>query len=599
MVSRAPPTFALRRVLTLGGFALLGMLAAAATALGLGGTVADDPAVMPALRGLVVASYVAVGTYTWWRRPASNLGLFVTEIGLVYAVVALSVSTDALAHTVGRATLAGFVVCLVYVFLCFPHDRIDAARDRRLVATLALATAAAWLPLLLLAERLPAGGPLSDCGASCPDNAFRLAAVPDGLSTALGSAANAVTAVGLVAAIAVFVGRALSPARLRQRLILPLLFCFMLLAGAYALFTMLRQAGVDDGLAGLKVIGAASALAIPAAMLVGQVRGRVFAATRLGQLVARLDGHPVTAERLEALLRDALGDPALRLALREPGAGYVDVEGRPIELPTDRRDVAVTPVVRHGRLVAALIHDPALEEAAEIAEGLAATAFVLLENARLVNELRSSRARIVASAQRERLRLERNLHDGAQQRLFTQQLKVERLRRRVGDDGLARDLDEIAEETAAALDELRALAHGLYPTVLRDLGLADALKSLARTAAVPVKVVDRGVGRWPEGVEEAVYFCVLEAVQNAARHAGPDARITVELERRGSDLAFAVTDDGKGFEPVEHADGMGLVNMEDRVGAVGGELEITSTPGGGTTVRGSVPATRRFIRPGR
>jgi signal transduction histidine kinase len=537
----------------------------------------------------VVVSYVFVGAYTWWLRPRSRFGLYLVGVGLTYSVASLNTSGDELVHTIGRAMLAALVVCLTYVFLCFPYDRLRSRLERRLVGWLALTSAVLWFLALAFVAKLPAAGPLLDCGSSCPDNTLRIATAPHALSSAINMAVAVTTAIGLIGAAGVLLGKARSPARLRRRLVVPLLCSIIVLAIDYAAFTVLREAGVS-GLEVLKTVGAASALAIPLAMLLGQVRGRVFAATRLGRLVARMGNEPATPARVETILRDALGDPMLRLTLWDPGSdGYVDVQGGPVELPAGRPELGVTLVERSGKRVAALVHDAALDEASGITEGFAATSLLLLDNTDLTAELKASRARIVASAQQERLRLERNLHDGAQQRLFGIQLKLSAMRAQVADERLARDLDEVVRDAAAAVEELRALAHGIYPTVLRERGLGDALRSFALTASVPVSVVDRSAARCSATVEEAVYFCVLEAIQNAAKHGGPAVRVTVTLESRGADLEFVVADDGVGFRPGDAAGGVGLTSIRDRVGAVGGELEIRSQPGRGTTVRGVVP----------
>ncbi len=308
-------------------------------------------------------------------------------------------------------------------------------------------------------------------------------------------------------------------------------------------------------------------------------------------MAANLRGaEPVTPAGLEPLLREALGDPTLSLALWQPERNaYADVAGRPFTLPTGSSRVAVTTIARNGDPFAVLVHDSALAPEASAAKALASTVLMLLENLLLVEELRRSRARVVAAAQQERLRLERNLHDGAQQRLFALLLKIRDLRAEVGDGEPTRKLDAIAEDASAALEELRELAHGLYPTVLRDRGLPDALRSLAARSAVPTEVIDGDIGRLPAVAEEAVYFCALEAIQNAVKHAGPRARVTVTFERAGDDLLFEIADDGVGFTPGQASGGIGLVGMTDRVGAVGGSLELTAVPGRGTTVRGSVP----------
>ena len=219
-----------------------------------------------------------------------------------------------------------------------------------------------------------------------------------------------------------------------------------------------------------------------------------------------------------------------------------------------------------------------------------------LENAQLNAALRQSRhalvdarARIMRASDRGRRKLERDLHDGAQQRLTMIQIKVGRAQERTLDEDLARQLESISADLELAVEELRALARGIYPTVLRDQGLADAVRSLAMRTPIPTDVIDEGVGRCSAPVEEALYFCTLEAVQNAIKHAGDDARVTVVLRRDPSgDIQFEVSDNGVGMTMPIRPAGIGLTNMRDRIGAVGGELEIISAPGDGTSVRGTV-----------
>jgi signal transduction histidine kinase len=570
--------------------AIVGAAAVAATALHLGRSPPDTWAV---IRSVVIALYVIVGTYTWWRRPSSRLGPFLTAVGVFSAVAGMNASEAAVPHTVGRAALAVLVVCLAYVLLCYPHDTLHSRRERRFVTYFAVVSAILWLFALLLVRQLPPGGPLFDCGEGCPDNAFRVVTAPSALSSGISAAITGTTAAALFVLLVLLSGKARSAARLRRRMVVPVLCSVVLAALVYSAYTLLRQVGVG-GTGELSVVGATTTLAIPGAMLVAQVRGRALAVTSLWRLVSRIGGGPVTPVRVEALLRDALGDPTLTLALRRPAhAGYVDVRDRPIELPAGRRDIAVTRVRRQGRTVAAVIHDAALDETSGVAERLGATALMLLENAQLVDELQASRARIVASAQRERLGLERSLHDGAQQQLFVIQLKLHAAQAQAADDGLARELQEITDDAAMAVEGLRQLADGLYPTVLRERGLPDGLRSHAHAAPVPVTLVVHDVPRCSPAVEEAVYFCVLEAVQNTVQHAGPGARVLVTVERRGDGLAFSVVDDGIGFLPDEQPERLGLLSMRDHIGAVGGELELESAPGRGTTVRGRVPGCWR------
>jgi signal transduction histidine kinase len=219
-----------------------------------------------------------------------------------------------------------------------------------------------------------------------------------------------------------------------------------------------------------------------------------------------------------------------------------------------------------------------------------------LENAKLsaawadsLRQLADARERVIQAGDLARQRLERDLHDGAQQRLTAIQVKLQLALEAAEGQDLAKQLESIGADAAKAVDELRALARGIYPAVLRDNGLGDALRSVAREAPIPVVVIDEGIGRCAEPVENAIYFCALEAVQNTIKHAGADARVTLRISRDLRLLRFEFTDDGVGLDTPPHGDGIGMTSMRDRIGAVGGELEVIFFPGRGTTVRGSVP----------
>jgi signal transduction histidine kinase len=213
-------------------------------------------------------------------------------------------------------------------------------------------------------------------------------------------------------------------------------------------------------------------------------------------------------------------------------------------------------------------------------------------NAALVDELQASRARIVASTDAERRRMERDLHDGAQQRIVLMGLKLSMLAQRLEGNPEAGALAaELKTDTNAALGELRDLAHGIYPAILENDGLAGALADAAGRAPLPLKVESDGAGRYPREIEAAVYFCCMEAMQNAAKHAGEGATATVRLTAAGGDLRFEVADDGRGFDATRPSESAGMQNMTDRIGALGGTLRIESAPGRGTTVTGVLPAS--------
>ncbi len=206
-------------------------------------------------------------------------------------------------------------------------------------------------------------------------------------------------------------------------------------------------------------------------------------------------------------------------------------------------------------------------------------------------ELVASRARIVAAADESRRQIERNLHDGAQQHLVALAVKVGLISTLMGSDPETANslLEQLRGDVQATLTELRELAHGIYPPLLRDRGLSEALRAAANRATLPTTVEVLDGARYDSEVEAAVYFCCLEAVQNAGKHAGAGARIAVTVGRDGDALWFEIVDDGAGFDLGSGGDGQGFVNMRDRLGALGGELTVRSAPGQGSTVRGGIP----------
>jgi signal transduction histidine kinase len=223
---------------------------------------------------------------------------------------------------------------------------------------------------------------------------------------------------------------------------------------------------------------------------------------------------------------------------------------------------------------------------------LAAQAGLLLRNVRLVEDLRASRQRLVAAQDEERRRLERNIHDGAQQQLVALAVKARLARQLTERDPVkaAEMLEQIEAETQTALEDLRDLARGIYPPLLADRGLVAALEAQSRKAPVAVVVESDGIGRYSADVEATVYFCTLEALQNVAKYADAN-RTVIHLSQSNGSLSFEVADDGRGFDPAVVGSGSGLQGMADRLAAVGGSLDVESSPGRGTTVAGRVPVT--------
>ena len=318
-----------------------------------------------------------------------------------------------------------------------------------------------------------------------------------------------------------------------------------------------------------------------------------LARSAVGDLLLELPAEPAPEDLRDSLAR-ALRDPSLELAYWLPDFGvYADLNGRPVQLP-DLEGRAMTLIDRDGDHVAVLIHDPALEEEPELLDGVQAAAGIALENARLhadlrarLEELRGSRARIVEAAQHERQLLERNLHDGAQQRLIALSLDLSLLEGRTdGGPVVKAGLDQARREIAASLAELREISSGLHPAVVSGHGLGVALEQLAARAPVPVKLKVDVEGRLPEPLEVAAYYVVSESLANIAKHAqAKTARVEVLKEQ--DELVLEIVDDGIGGADSEG--GTGLRGLADRVESLDGRLRVWTPRGGGTRVRAEIP----------
>jgi signal transduction histidine kinase len=321
----------------------------------------------------------------------------------------------------------------------------------------------------------------------------------------------------------------------------------------------------------------------------------MFMGQTLAELVNELARHPQADT--EALISAALRDPSLRIAYCRPESGtYVDSAGKRIdELPADR---AVTWIERDRRRVAAVMYNPELRGLERFVRAIASAALIRLENAQTeadlkasTTELAASRGRLVEMAHAERRRLERDLHDGVQQGLVGLRIKLDLAAETIKQDPAQGEqvLASMGRQMDDLLQEIRMLARGIYPSLLSARGVVEALRAAGRSSPSPVEVRSRSVGRYAEEIEVAVYFCCLEALQNVTKHAGPHAAASVVLREEDELLGFEVRDSGLGFDPQGISQGTGLVNMHDRMEAVGGWLEVLSRRGRGTSIRGYVP----------
>jgi len=315
--------------------------------------------------------------------------------------------------------------------------------------------------------------------------------------------------------------------------------------------------------------------------------------TAFGERVGETYSTEDVLPRMAQLLASGTGADSARVLLRV-GAELREEARWPedADVPDEEHTI---PVVDRGEGLGALAvalpaSDPMNPGKEKLIRDLAAQAGLVLRNVKLIEELRASRQRLVAAQDEERRKIERNIHDGAQQQLVALTVKLRLAQGLVEKDAAKAEsmLADLQAETQGALEDLRDLARGIYPPLLADQGLSTALQAQARKAAVPTAVETDGIGRYHQDVESAIYFCALEALNNVAKYAQA-SHATIELEQRDGHLTFEVRDDGDGFDVGARRHGTGLQGMADRLEAIGGTLEVRSSPGSGTSVMGRVP----------
>ena len=559
-----------------------------------------EPWAAAVARGTIVAVPIEVGVFARAWPPYRRFGLMLVLMGAGWSLAALAESNHGVPYSTGRVAAWIVEVGFVWVILAFPSGSLTGRWSRVLVAAFAVLMLVGYMPTVLLGDDYPTPSPWTECGADCPANAFQVVdSEPAFVSDGLRPAREALTMLIFLGVAGILASRVRSSTRLTRLMLTPVLAVAVARLLVYILGFGVRWADPDSPLLG--AIAWTIALLVPAmavAFLIGLLRWQLFSARALERLAVRLLEHP-DARRLRNALAAALGDPWLDLAFRRRGGDgeWVDTDGRLVELTEVSGRRSVTTIGEGDVPLAAIVHDPALDEHPEFVRAAGNYAAMALDNQQLVaqvtsslREVQDSRARIVASADAERQRIERDLHDGAQQRLVAMRIKLGLAEEALSEDpGRSRELlQEIGDETVEALEDVRSLAHGVYPALLMQRGLRDALREAALRSPIRVTVDAQDIGRYPPEVESAVYFCCMEAMQNAVKHGVGASLIAISLSDDGR-LRFEVADDGAGFDADGTPSGAGLANMRDRIEAVGGGLTYRSQVGRGTQVVGIVP----------
>ena len=533
--------------------------------------------------------FTGTGLYAWRRWPASNIGPLMIAVGFAGLVKTLAFSNDSVIFTIGSLGEVLIYALLIHLLLSFPSGQLDSRVDRILVSIAYFNTIAVQFAAFVFTDPTAQGCP------QCPANPL-LIDHADGAAGVLGAAQLDIAVAVLGAVVAILYRRWRDSSPSQRRAFAPVLavgsLTFLLLMSSLIVEQAGLPAGIDDGLT-LALFGSLACL--PFAFLVGLMRSRFSQAEAVSSLVARLGGGGGRGALRDALA-EALGDPSVELAYWVPNQdAYVDGDGRPMRVDPAPKGKIATAIEHEGRRVAAIVHDAGLAEERDLVHAAGAAAALTLENERLdaelrahVEQLRASRARIVTAGYAERRRLERDLHDGAQQRLMALGINLRMARNQIGSDAqqAAALIDASLEELKEATAELRELARGIHPAALADRGLAAALGGLAGRSPVPVDLVEAPHERLPAPVESAVYFVVAEALTNVARYARANKAI-VTVAHSNDHVHVQISDDGIGG--ADPARGSGLRGLSDRVAALDGRLELTSADGDGTTVRARIP----------
>ncbi|MEV6639180.1 sensor histidine kinase [Amycolatopsis sp. NPDC051371] len=527
---------------------------------------------------LIGGSFAACGLIAWRRRPDNHSGLLMTVTGFAFFVSPLlSQVAWPPAQVVALWLPDLWVLPFVLLVLTFlTGGRVRTTADRVLAGAVLLELAV-LAPLYLLFAGVP-GNPV----AFWPHE--RIAEIVDVAQRGTLLAAVAGTA-------AVVAMRWRSASKPGRRALVPAV------AGAacLVLFGWLLAAQFLTGEKSMLLlwIGVCSLLTVPIAFLVGLLRSRL-ARGGLADLFRGL--RTVGPDDLRGALAKALGDPDLEVgyATTSDTGSYTDLDGRPVPLPGAGAGRSVSVVERDGRRVAVLVYDRSLDDDPELVDAVTAAATIALENQHLHTEARRrlaevehSRERIIAAGDAERRRIERNLHDGAQQGLVTLAMQLSLIQRQIRSDPADAEqlVTSASDQLAQSLAELRELARGIHPAAL-DQGLDVALEALATRSAVPTTVACEPGPRLPQPIEFAAYFVASEALANAAKHARAGV-VTVRLRRAGPKAVIEIADDGVGG--VDPAAGSGLRGLTDRVEALRGQLTVVSPAGGGTVVRAELP----------
>ncbi len=539
---------------------------------------------------------VLVGCYWGRQRPGSRFAWMLVALGSLAIPLSLEAISSPWPHLIGVMAEAPLLYATFVVILAFPTGRLGGV-ERGVLVMLFVGFLAWYVPYFLLAPVTP-GSPLAVCAHACPSNPLHVA----GRSGTLATLGDIYSGIALAVTVAVGVIVMLRLARAdpprRRALLIGSVVAMMFLAAfalyvAANLFTSLLASAVETP---VRWLLPAFRAALPLGYLAALIDAELHAGRVMTGIVDRALRSSSTFDVIRALPQ-ALGDPQLAFGFWVQGRGWLRADGEPFAEPAPGSGRVITTVDREGRPLAAVVHRAQLEESPELINAMVAASLLIVENASLeaelratIAELRESRARLIRAGDAERRRIERDLHDGAQQRLIALRMKLQSSGETPSGSRADRgNLAALCTDVDRALAEIRELAQGIFPRLLADRGLVAAVQVAALNSPLSVRVQSAmSVPRYALDLEAALYFCAVEALQNAAKHAGAAAQVMVTVSDAGGELWICVRDDGVGFDPQRAGGGSGLAGMRERLGAFGGRLTIEAARGRGTMVHGAV-----------
>lgn len=584
LLPRGDAATATRSLVVIG---LTALLAATSVALVLTAPAIAFPELNLLARPFLVAMPAIAGLVSWRRRPDSRTGPLLILLGWLSAVATLQLTRDGTLAQVGLLADVLMLTIQALLVVSYPSGRLRTDLERVAVAALVAGLAIG----LVRTPFAPVVRPidfLSACADACPPNPLFIG---DRFGITVGPApyhALMVAGYALFVAIPVLLvcrARWRSANRRERAALWPLVLTAYLLFPARILAGVVVLASGGDTETFLPIAGLSFALRLlfPVGFLVAILRAELLANRAVADLVVRLSAGD-DRSTWAGTIADVIDDPTVRVAFR-PAGDLIDTSGHPMGPVAGPGRVRLA-VDDGDRRIAVIEISDTLRDDPELRAAVISATRIAAETAELVDDVRASRSRLVGAADAERERLGRDLHDSAQQRLVALRIHLSLARGRLGPSGDDAGLADLDRDLGEALEEIRSIALGLYPSLLARDGIGPALRSVTRGWQLPVQVVADPVARRPEEVEAAVYFVCLEALQNVVKHAGNATHAVVTLADRDGALELFVGDDGAGFDPDAVAPGAGFNHMRDRMAAIGGGLRIDAAPGQGTRVRG-------------